>query len=297
MLNNNLKKAVIPAAGLGTRMYPAAKMIKKELFPIITPDGICQCLLQRILEEIIDAGIQEILLIIKPSDLPLFQKFFAPLSAEIASHLSEQSLNECKKLEKMGERVHFVFQTEQLGFGHAIYTAKDWCNKEPFLLVLSDHIYKSNNSLSCAKQLINSWQEYPDSSMASFYPVSKDNVKHYGTASGDWLDSKKSVFRLNQFVEKPTPEFAAENLRMDSVPKNHFLCVYGQYILSAEIFAILQKQIKQNQKIHGEFQLTTAMNELVQKNKFLGYCVKGQHYDIGQPLNYLKSIAQFGQIV
>ena len=174
--------------------------------------------------------------------------------------------------------------------------AKDWCGNDPFLLVLSDHIYKSDNEVSCAKQLIDKWEKYPDCSIASFYPVPQNRVKHYGTASGSWLDSNQSIFRLNQFVEKPSPEFAAENLKMDSLPQNHFLCVYGQYILSAEIFAILEKEIKQNLKVRGEFQLTTAMNEMVQQNKFLGYCVKGQHFDTGQPLNYLKSIAQFGLI-
>lgn len=287
------RKALIPLAGLGTRMFPASKAVKKELFPVITPGGRCICLLQRLIEEACSAGIEQIGLIVRPGDENTFATLFEPVAPEIHAKLSEAAKAEETALVSLRKRLTFLTQPVQEGFGHAIFCAREWIGTEPFLLMLSDHIYVTYGDKSCSKQLLDAFHRHAQKSIISLYPVQGEKVRHYGTVAGTWLDNDPQTLELTRFVEKPDLAFAREHLRMSRLPEDSFLCVYGQYVLTAEIFAILEEQIAANQRHQGEFQLTAALNELSKNGRLLGFQVAGKHYDTGQPLAYVRSLAGF----
>jgi len=291
------RKALIPLAGLGTRMFPASKAVKKELFPVITPDGRCCSLLQRLLEEACSAGIEQLGLIVRPGDESTFSALFEPVQPGIHQRLSDAAKTEEAALMRMGKKITWLTQEVQEGFGHAIYCAREWVGEEPFLLMLSDHIYVTNGNRSCAGQLLDAFQRHGEKSIISLYPVQGERVCHYGTGAGTWLDNDLQTLELTQFVEKPDLAYARQHLQMQNLQEDTFLCVYGQYVLTAEIFAILAEQIAANQRQRGEFQLTSALAELSTNGRLLGFQVEGKHYDTGQPLAYARSLAGFAGLL
>ncbi|MDD3694791.1 MAG: sugar phosphate nucleotidyltransferase [Lentisphaeria bacterium] len=291
-----VRKALIPLAGLGTRLFPASKAVKKELFPLITPDGRCQCLLQRLLEEAFSAGVEELGLIVRPGDEALFDSLFKPLEKAVYARLDEQARAEEELLVSYGRRVSYIRQESQEGLGHAVYCARQWIGEEPFLLMLSDHIYVSSGKLSCAQQLLQAFAANGGQSVLSLYPVAGEMVRHYGSATGKWLQGQNNCLQIEKFVEKPSLELARTQLRMSALPPDSFLCIYGQYALNAEIFALLEKQICDNERERGEFQLSGALAKLAQQDRLLGYVVEGEHYDTGQPRAYLQSLLGFAHL-
>lgn len=286
-------KALIPAAGLGTRMFPATKSVKKEMLPVVTPDGVCKPILQTILEEAVDAGIEDIAIIVRPEDEAIIAGFLSPADPAFFARLPEKAKNEQLKLEEIGRKVVFIRQEEQLGFGHAVSLAQKWAGNDPVLLLLGDHIYSSNTRQNCASQLIEAFEKHGRQCIVSLYTAPGASVHHYGTATGTWVDDECKTLKLSMFAEKPTLEFARANLAMPGLPDDSFLCVYGQYILTPELFKILADQISRGVKQKGEFQLTTALDELRATSGMLGFLVNGAHYDTGQPGEYLESLKDY----
>ncbi len=291
------RKALIPLAGLGTRMFPASKAVKKELFPVITPDGRCTSLLQRLLEEACSAGIEQIGLIVRPGDERLFSSLFEPVEPAIHDRLSFSAKAEEAGLQSLGRKITFLTQPVQEGFGHAIYCAREWVGEEPFLLMLSDHIYVTSGNTSCSGQLLKAFHRHGGKSIISLYPVQGEKVCHYGAGAGTWLQDDAQTLELTRFFEKPDLAYARHHLQMSNLQPDSFLCVYGQYVLTAEIFAILAEQIDANQRQGGEFQLSSALAELSGRGRLLGFQVGGKHYDTGQPMAYVRSLAGFAGIL
>ena len=285
-----VRKAIIPAAGLGTRMFPATKAVKKELFPIVTPEGICKPILQTIVEEAVNAGAEDIAIIVRPNDEKAIADFFSPVDPAYYERLPEWAKQECRHLEELGEKITFIRQTEQLGFGHAVYCAHEWTQDEPVLLLLGDHLYSSNTEKSSAAQLIEAFNQCGGHAIVSLYPAPGNMVHHYGTATGTWANPEHTIIQLTEFAEKPSLEYARQHLALDNFPPDQFLCVYGQYVLTPELFDILGRQIENNIRQKGEFQLTTALDELRATTGMFGYLVDGEHLDTGQPPEYIKSM-------
>lgn len=290
-----LRKAVIPAAGLGTRMFPATKAVKKEMFPVVTPDGVCKPIIQTIIEEAIDAGAEEIAIIVRPEDEAVFADYFAPVADAYYERLPEAARQQSRVLAEIGQRLTFIHQKEAMGFGHAVYCAKDWVGDEPFLLLLGDHIYSSHTTLSCAAQLLDAFTRHGRKSIVSLYTAPGTEVHHYGTVTGTWLDEQQKVLALSEFAEKPSLAYAREHLAVPGLGEDLFLCVYGQYILTPEIFTILGKHIAEGVRQRGEIQLTTALDVLREQEGMLGFLVAGDHYDTGQPFAYLQSLQDYGR--
>jgi UTP-glucose-1-phosphate uridylyltransferase/mevalonate kinase len=289
-----VRKAVIPAAGFGTRMFPETKAVKKEMLPLVTPDGQCKPILLAIVEEAIDAGIDEVAIVVRAGDEGFYEQFFRDLpTPEHYNKLPEKARKACHALAEVGRRITLIPQAEQLGFGHAVQCAREWVGNEPFLLLLGDHIYASDTDRSCARQVLDAFHAGGQISVVGAYMAPAEEVCHYGTMAGEWLGPDKTLANVTEFAEKPSADYARAHLGTAGLPEDHFLCVYGQYVLTPRVFEHLQRQIETNQRQAGEIQLTTALDALRQDEGLLTFVVQGQHYDTGLPVAYLHSILSY----
>ncbi len=292
MSNQRVKKAVIPAAGFGTRMYPATKALKKELFPIIDQDGKAKPIILTIVEEAISAGIEEIGIVVQESDRDLFHDLLkSPPKPKLAQKLSAENQEYTRYLRGVGDRITILTQGEQEGFGHAVFCARDWVNNEPFLLLLGDHIYTSKIDISCAKQMVDIYQD-KNSSVIGITVMKGDIIHKAGCVGGKW-QTDNLILEIAQIYEKPTLEYARENLAVTGMSKDEFLGIFGMYVLESEIFNLLEAEINNNERLKGEFQLTTCLEKLRQKNNAIAYLVQGQYYDTGMPLFYRQTIIDY----
>lgn len=291
-MNQALQKAIIPAAGFGTRLFPATKGIKKEFFPLVDQDGLAKPVILIIIEEVIKSGIQEIAIIIQSQDNSLFADFFKnPPSTELYNKLSLESKKYSNYLQEIGEKITLIPQEKQEGYGHAVYCAKDWVNQEPFLLLLGDHVYRSDIEKSCVHQLFELYQQY-QTNVIGLTIIEEEIIHKAGIITGNWLE-KKSLLSITQLVEKPTIDYARSHLHPPDLKPDEFLAIFGMYILKPQIFDYLEDEIKNDKRLKGEFQLTTALDQLQKAQGMLGYLVQGQYFDIGMPAFYRQTMIDF----
>ncbi len=289
-----IRKAVIPAAGFGTRLFPASKATKKELFPIVDRDGIAKPAILLIVEEALKAGIEEVIIIVQEHDLPAFQSFFnVQVTIENYNKLPPHFQEYARRILEIGRHVRFVVQEIQEGFGHAVYCAREAVGDEPFLLMLGDHIYRSDGERSCAEQLIDVYNKH-GISVLGLRRTPGEKIANFGTVTGVWLEEQR-LLNITEFVEKPTLDYARHNLRVPGLPEDEYLTVFGQYIIKPRIFDYLEEHIRHNVRERGEFQLTSALDRLRQEDGFLGLMIDGQRYDIGLPEYYLETLQAFRQ--
>lgn len=295
MISKKVRKAVIPAAGFGTRLFPATKVVKKELFPIVDRDGRAKPVIMAIVEEAVNAGIESIAIVVQEEDRELFAEFFhTPPSSKLWQKLSEENRQYSEYLQKLGDRVTLLIQPEQEGYGHAVFCAKNWVNNEPFLLLLGDHVYTSNTDISCARQVIDLYQQTGKNTIG-LTVMSADIIHKAGCVTGKWQDGNL-VLEITQIYEKPSLDYAREHLRVAGLRENEFLGVFGMYVLGSAIFNLLAEDINNNLRFKGEFQLTTCLDRLRQTEGAIGFIVKGQYFDTGMPLFYRQTMIDFYEV-
>lgn len=287
-----VRKALIPAAGYGTRLFPATKATKKELFPIVDRDGIAKPAILLIVEEVLQAGIEEVIIIVQEGDLDDFKSFFnEQISIENYNKLPRHFQEYARRLLEIGRHIKFITQTAQEGFGHAVYCAKEAIGHEPFLLLLGDHLYRSNTDRSCAQQLLDAYHQH-GISLVGLRRTAEDQIAAFGTVAGVWLDGGQ-LLNITEFAEKPTIDYARSHLLVPGLPEDEYLTLFGQYIIKPQIFDFLEEHIKNNVRERGEFQLTSALDRLRQEEGFHGLIVDGKRYDIGLPEHYLETLQTF----
>jgi len=287
-----VRKAIIPAAGFGTRLFPATKATKKELFPIIDRDGIAKPAILLIVEEVLKAGMDEVIIIVQEHDLEAFQSFFnVQVTIENYNKLPRHFQEYAQRILGMGRHVSFVIQETQEGFGHAVYCVREAVGNEPFLLMLGDHLYRSNGGKSCTRQLVEAYNKH-GISVLGLRRTPEDQIANFGTVTGVWIEDN-CLLNVTEFAEKPTVDYARNNLRVSGLPENEYLTVFGQYIIQPQIFDYLEEHITNNVRERGEFQLTSALDRLRQGDGFLGLIMEGQRYDIGLPEYYLETLRSF----
>ena len=265
-----VKKAIIPAAGLGTRFLPATKAQPKEMLPIVDKPN-----LQYIIEEAVASDIEEILIIIgrdKKSIEDHFDKS-VELELELESKGKDDLLEEVRKISNMAN-IHFIRQKEPRGLGHAIYCAKTFIGNEPFTVLLGDDIVYSEKP--CLKQIIEAYDEYK-TTILGVQEVLKDDVTKYGIVEG--LHIGHRVYKVKDLVEKPAPEEAPSNI-----------AILGRYIITPTIFEILE-HTKPGK--NGEIQLTDALRELSQREAMYAYNFEGQRYDVGDKEGFLEATVEY----
>lgn len=287
-----VRKAVIPAAGFGTRMFPATKAVKKELLPIIDRTGRAKPIILAIVEEALSAGIEEVGIVVQKGSRTFFEDFFkAPPSPELFQKLSQPNQDYSKYLQYLGQKVTIITQDIQEGFGHAVFCAREWTNNEPFLLLLGDHIYASATESSCARQLLDIYSQVQQSAIGLRVTAS-DVIHHYGCAAGVW-QQPDSLLAVTQLYEKPDIEYARQHLRVAGMADNLFLSFFGMYVLEPKIFDCLAEHIDGNFREKGEFQLTSCLDKLRQSEGMAGYVVQGRCFDTGLPEVYRQTLIDF----
>lgn len=265
-----IKKAVIPAAGFGTRFLPATKAQPKEMLPIIDTPTI-----QYVVQECVDSGIEDILIISgkgKRSIEDHFDRNFE-LESRIQEKEDEALYTQLKHIESMAN-IHFIRQKELNGLGDAIYHARFHCGTEPFAVLLGDTIIDS--VIPVTQQLIDAHEQYGQTVIA-VETVPWEKVSRYGIAGGNNLNDR--VLQLNELVEKP---------ERDQAPSN--LAIAGRYILTPEIFRALEKTPRGK---GNEIQLTDALRILLKEEGIIAAILEGKRYDIGNKMDYLKTIVDF----
>jgi UTP--glucose-1-phosphate uridylyltransferase len=290
----SVRKAVIPAAGLGTRLFPATKVAKKELLPVVDHDGIAKPAILLIVEEALEAGLEEIIIIVGPGDREAFELLFATQTPDETYRRLAPDLREYSdRILSLGRHIAFAIQQTQEGFGHAVYRARELVGNEPFLLMLGDHLYYTNNVRSCTRQLVDAFDRR-NSSVLGLQLTPEALVRNYGTAGGQWIEHGH-LLEITELAEKPAVDYARTHLTVTGLPARHYLTMFGLYVIKPQVFGFLEEQIAGDSRERGEFQMTTALERLRREDGFLGLVIDGESYDIGLPDSYLQTLNRIGQ--
>lgn len=294
-----VKKAVITAAGRGTRQYPASSAMQKEMFPLVDTDGLAKPVIQIIGEEAINAGVEEICIVTQPDEEEQYRQYFRGMSQETlkAFQGKEWALEASRKLADFGQRLHFVAQRSPEGYGHAVYQAKDFVGNDPFLLMLGDHIYISANSENCATQLIRNYEAAGQAAMSAVQVTPAKLLHLFGTLRGSSLAPARGIYRVEAICEKPSETFAAENLQTPGLPPGMYLCHFGMHVFPPTIFDAIGHHIASNIREKGEIQLTSAqeamrltLTQAASSGGGYGACtIQGQRFDTGIPYGLMES--------
>ena len=270
MTFKKVKKAVIPAAGLGTRFLPATKAMPKEMLPIVDKPTI-----QYIIEEAVESGIEDILIVTGKGKRPIEDHFDSV--PELEQTLIEKGKSEFLKLveETTNINIHFIRQSKPMGLGHAVLQAKAFVGDEPFVVMLGDDIVQAD--VPCTKQLINQY-EITNSSIIGVQPVADEDTRRYGIVD---LSSSVSetLHKVKSFVEKPEPGTAPSNL-----------AILGRYLFTSEIFKYLETQ---EPGAGNEIQLTDAITRLNEMQRVFAYEFDGKRYDVGEKLGFIRTTLEF----
>lgn len=275
MKNQKVRKAVIPAAGLGTRFLPATKALAKEMLPIVDVPTI-----QYIIEEAVESGIEEVLVITNSNKHAMENHF--DVNYELEERLKASGKNvQVKMIRDIADlaNIYYIRQKEPKGLGHAILCAKTFIGDEPFAVLLGDDIVVNKNSKPALKQLIDAYQK-THSSVVGVQTVPEEDVSKYGIVEPDLAHSHNGrLVKLSSMVEKPEQEKAPSQM-----------AVLGRYVLTPEIFDLLETQ---ETGAGGEIQLTDAIKRLMDRQAVYAYDFEGVRYDVGDKFGFIKATIDF----
>ena len=265
-----VSKAIIPAAGLGTRFLPATKAQPKEMLPVVDKPT-----LQYIIEEAIESGIEEILIITGRNKSSIENHFDKSVELELELEKSGKMelLKEVRKISDM-VNIHYIRQKEPKGLGHAIYCARSFIGKEPFAVLLGDDIVY--NKKPCLRQMIEAYNEYK-TTILGVQEVAVEDVNKYGIVDARYIEDK--IYKVKGLVEKPSQGEAPSNI-----------AILGRYIINPAIFEILE-HTKPGKG--GEIQLTDGLKELAQKEAMYAYAFEGRRYDVGDKQGFLEATVEY----
>ena len=266
----NVKKAIIPAAGLGTRFLPATKAQPKEMLPIVDKPTI-----QYIIEEAVASGIEEILIITGRNKRAIEDHFdkSIELERELEKKGKEDLLKIVRDISSISD-IYYIRQKEPTGLGHAIGCARTFVGNQPFAVMLGDDVV--DNEIPCLKQLIDCYNEYK-TSIIGVQEVPKEEVYKYGIVKGMYIEN--NVYKVKDLIEKPKVKEAPSNM-----------AILGRYIITPSIFEILQNTTPGK---GGEIQLTDALRTLAKNEAMYAYTFQGRRYDVGDKLGFLQATVEF----
>jgi UTP-glucose-1-phosphate uridylyltransferase/mevalonate kinase len=287
--SRKIRKALITAAGYGTRLFPMTKIIRKEFMPVFDERGNLKPLILANVEEALAAGVEEIAVIVQEDERPLFDRLFSePVRPGILDRLSPENQEYAARLQRIGEHITLIPQQEQKGLGHAILSAKAWIGDEPFLLVLGDHYFSSKSDLPCASQLVEAY-ESSEEIVIGLVPAPASESYRFGCATGEWVREGR-VLSITRMVEKPDPDFARQYLTGSVTDADSVLTVFGLYVLKPIVLQYIERTIQEHKLERGEIGLTSALEELRTEIPLRGIVLDGERIDIGVPSAYEKAM-------
>lgn len=292
-----VKKAIIPVAGFGTRMYPLTRGVKKEFCPVVDKDGLTKPGILILLEELDRIGIEQICLILNRDEKVYYEDFFfKPLSEKHLDKLSPKLLEYEDTIKRIASKLTFAFQEEQRGFGHAVYEAASFAGTDPVLLLLGDTIYSSNSDIDCTKQLIDAYNQVKRP-VIGVQSVPVDTVANFGLFAGEWTNDLQTLMKLDRIKEKPTPEYARANLNVKTnLSDENYYAAFGTYIITKEIFDRLEEAIANNiVNAKNEIELTDALAYVSENYGMYACVIDGKSYDLGNPVSYRNAVSEFGR--
>ena len=297
---HTVRRAIIPVAGYGTRLYPTTRTMKKDFFPIPCPDGMVRPVILILLEELIQSGIEDICLVLgSEEERRLYADFFErPLTEEHLRKLPKEYQEYENRILDIGKRLHYVYQREKRGFGHAVYQAAEFARNEPVLLMLGDTLYRSLTNKTCALQLIEEYERY-NSLIVGLYPVPLTDVSHFGIMTGVWEDKDERILNVSTVYEKPTSNYAEEYLSVrNSMGQREYCSVFGQYILTPEVFEQLAEDIRRadEEGTNREIELTSALEAVRSRVGMMGVRLYSQRFDMGNPTALVDTISKFSRL-
>lgn len=244
-----IKKAVITAAGRGQRTLPLQTLIDR--------DGIEKSVLTIIIEEVLGAEVEEICVVVRPGDEVSY--------AEVTGHHAG--------------RLHFVHQPEPLGYGQAVYCARDFTGRDPFLHLVGDHLYVSRTEQSCAQHLVRV-AALQACSVSAVQATRENLLPRFGTIGGQRVPGREDLYRIETVIEKPTPTEAEQRLTMPGLRAGHYLCFFGMHVLTPAVMEILGEKIA-NAGERGGVTLSAALAELAVREQYMALQKNDWRYDIG----------------
>ncbi len=264
-----VRKAVIPAAGLGTRFLPFSKAVPKEMLPVVDRPVI-----QYVIEEAVDAGIEDILVVTSRHKKVLEDHFdrFPELEDQLVAKAKTAEAEQVRALGELAQ-LHFVRQGEALGLGHAIGVARKHVGDEPFVVLLGDDIMRPEAGV--VRGMIDAYEEH-HCSVVALMEVPKEDISAYGCAAASEISER--LVQIAELVEKPEPALAPSNL-----------AIMGRYLFTPSIFDDIDATAP---GVGGEIQITDAMSRLLEREKLLGFTFSEGRYDTGKKLDYLRAVVE-----
>ncbi len=288
-------KAVVPLAGLGTRHFPASHAVKKELFPVVGPDGIARALFHYHLIAFDAAGIEQVCLIVQPGEDAMIRRYLEGPGDEYLQRLAKYPalLAEAEQMRSFAERITFAVQHEQEGYGHAVFQSRAFADGDPVLLCLGDHLFRGDE-VSPYAELVGTREYAQGRSVSAVNRINAAELKGYGTIAGRRRLDNPRLIETSLIIEKPAEPVAREQLHVDGLPDDTWLGWFGMHLLSPSIYDILDEMIRDDIRDAGEFQLTRAQEIQRQREGYLALEVTGAtRFDFGVPDDFVASVQAF----
>ncbi|MCS7309901.1 MAG: sugar phosphate nucleotidyltransferase [Armatimonadetes bacterium] len=290
-----IRKALITAAGRGTRQFPATRTLQKEMLPVVDRDGITKPALQLLVEEAVESGVEQVGIVVNPESEAVIRAYFGALTPEEARWENDKHwlYQQAEYLQHLGERVVTIVQQEPLGLGHAVYLAREFVGEEPFVMYLGDHVLLSHTEKRCTEQVLEIYAR-TGGTLSAVRRTPEERVPLYGTLSGEPLAEMPHVLQVTAMREKPTIEEARAHLRVPTLPEGTYYCFFGINLFPPQLFECLERMIAEGRRMRGEFQLTTAQQMLMEQGNYYACEVMGEALDIGIPQGYLEAQVALG---
>ena len=273
-------------AGLGTRLYPVSIVLPKGLMPFVLPDGRLTTGLQLIANALLDAGIEQIGLVVSPEQEPIYRQFLSGDSARYGAAIQRRAELHAayEELQRLNAHITLIVQPEPYGFGHAVWCARDFAQDEPVLVMLGDHIPLATGSVSPVQQALAMYARLR-APLYAVYRVPLQVVERYGILRGEPTEEAR-LYRLRQVVEKPTLAFAQRSLHTPGLPEDEFFTHFGIYCLPAALWEVQAEIARHYQPGKGEWYLVDAQQRLLQRMPAYMLEVEGTMLDFGTPAEY-----------
>ena len=289
------RRAVVPIAGLGTRHFPASHAVKKELFPVVGPDGIGRALFHYHLLALEAAGIDEVCIIVQPGEDALVRSYLDGPDEGYLKRLTKYPalLHEAEQMRGFSKRVSFAVQHVQDGYGHAVYQARAFAGGGPVLLCLGDHLFRGE-PVSPYAELAAMTAVSGGKSVSAVNRITAAELKGYGTIGGTRRAGNPRLIDVSFIVEKPGIDVAREQLHVDGLPAETWLGWFGMHLLAPGIFEVLEQMIRDDIRDNGEVQLTRAQEIQRQRDGYLALeMTDAQRFDFGVPDDFVRSLQAF----